>query len=399
MTEIKSPLPRVAIIGAGVTGLLLAHGLQKNGFRVTVYDKETRIGEKTREWTMLLHWALPTLQKMLPPSVLDGLRPAYTDPFYPYDQEKESIPYYNGTTGQIVFHTPVVARRLSRTRLRTICAAGLDVQFGRTFTSLEMGEEAGPVTIRFLEGVTAEADIVIGADGANSKVRGWLIGEEAARSVRTEYAISNCIVRYATAEIALAVRAPHPVFSLASLPGGVIFSGIQNVIDPDDPTTWSFHISRVWKGPVTACEGEEAIALAKTATVDFDICEPFRTAIQAIPADANVFVTQLSYWPTVPWDNRRGRVTLAGDAAHSILPTRAQGLNEALNDVDQILTRFMKIKEEGITVQDALRVYEDDVFVRGRKAALSSVEDTRALTQVRDMQSTPQARSGFTKAT
>ncbi|KAK3688802.1 hypothetical protein B0T22DRAFT_535894 [Podospora appendiculata] len=399
MTEIKNPLPRVAIIGAGVTGLLLAHGLQKNGFQVTVYDKETHIGEKTREWTMLLHWALPTLQKMLPASILNGLRPAYTDPFYPYDQEKESIPYYNGTTGQIVFHTPVIARRLSRTRLRTICAGGLDVQWGRTFTGLELAETTGPVTIRFLEGGSRQADLVIGADGANSTVRGWLVGQEAARSVRTEYAIANGIVRYETAEIARAVRAPHPVFSLASLPGGVIFSGVQNVVDPEDPATWSFHISRVWKGPVTACEGEEAIALVKTATVDFAICEPFRTAIQAIPADANVFVTQLSYWPTVPWDNRGGRVTLAGDAAHSILPTRAQGLNEALSDVDQIITQFIKIKDKGLTVEDALRVYEDDVFVRGRKAALASVEDTKALTQVRDMQSTPQARSGFTKAT
>ena len=51
--------------------------------------------------------------------------------------------------------------------------------------------------------------------------------------------------------------------------------------------------------------------------------EPFYSAVRWIPEDSNpVFLRQLQYWPTVPWDNRGGRVTLIGDAAHCILPSK-----------------------------------------------------------------------------
>jgi len=51
--------------------------------------------------------------------------------------------------------------------------------------------------------------------------------------------------------------------------------------------------------------------------------EPFYSAVQWMPEDSNpVFLRQLQYWPTVPWDNRGGRVTLIGDAAHCILPSK-----------------------------------------------------------------------------
>jgi len=52
--------------------------------------------------------------------------------------------------------------------------------------------------------------------------------------------------------------------------------------------------------------------------------EPFHSAVQWMSEDSSpVFMRQLQYWPTVPWDNRGGRVTLAGDAAHCLLPSRS----------------------------------------------------------------------------
>jgi len=44
--------------------------------------------------------------------------------------------------------------------------------------------------------------------------------------------------------------------------------------------------------------------------------EPFKSFWQAIPDDAPAWHSRLSDWPTEPWDNRKGTVTLAGDAAH-----------------------------------------------------------------------------------
>lgn len=46
------------------------------------------------------------------------------------------------------------------------------------------------------------------------------------------------------------------------------------------------------------------------------LAEPFRSAYMAIAADATIWCDRLAEWRTEPWDNRNGRVTLAGDAAH-----------------------------------------------------------------------------------
>ena len=50
------------------------------------------------------------------------------------------------------------------------------------------------------------------------------------------------------------------------------------------------------------------------------MCEPFRTAGVALPEDEILPIDQSQQWAPIEWDNQRGTVTLAGDAAHSMLP-------------------------------------------------------------------------------
>ena len=59
--------------------------------------------------------------------------------------------------------------------------------------------------------------------------------------------------------------------------------------------------------------------------------EPFRSANLWIPDDTHITYDQLAYWIPIPWDNRDGRATLCGDAAHPMTPrkfTRRFRLNE-----------------------------------------------------------------------
>ncbi len=53
------------------------------------------------------------------------------------------------------------------------------IQLGKRLTALD--EQGGGVTLRFADGSAAEADIVIGADGVNSRVREILLGPEPPR--------------------------------------------------------------------------------------------------------------------------------------------------------------------------------------------------------------------------
>jgi len=43
---------------------------------------------------------------------------------------------------------------------------------------------------------------------------------------------------------------------------------------------------------------------------------PFKQAFHGTPPGTQFWHSRLSYWPTRPWNNMDGRVTLIGDAAH-----------------------------------------------------------------------------------
>lgn len=49
-----------------------------------------------------------------------------------------------------------------------------------------------------------------------------------------------------------------------------------------------------------------------------EFAEPFRSAIMAVPEGTEVTDVRLADWPCLEWDNRRGRATLVGDAAHAM---------------------------------------------------------------------------------
>lgn len=44
--------------------------------------------------------------------------------------------------------------------------------------------------------------------------------------------------------------------------------------------------------------------------------EPFRSAMLSLSEDATIWSERIKQWPTVKWEQSRGTVTLAGDAAH-----------------------------------------------------------------------------------
>jgi len=103
----------VMIIGGGIGGLCLAHGLKRDGLPVDVYERTT----ERADW-------------------LQGYR----------------------------------------INLRAILLDGLDdeLHLGKAFERYEIGAD-GRVTAHFGDGSTATADLLVGADGANSRVRKQLL--------------------------------------------------------------------------------------------------------------------------------------------------------------------------------------------------------------------------------
>lgn len=173
---------------------------------------------------MALHWALPIFQAIFPDDIQNDIRLSYTNQFYPYDKENEIVYFYHGHTGETLLEIPVPGRRISRTKLRRLCCRGLDIKWGHLVEDLVVpDDESSPVTINFDGKDSVTADVVIGTDGALSKVRTWLFGEEVAKCKETGYVLANGIVKYKSAEQAKFTKGNDTIGSIARLPGGMAF--------------------------------------------------------------------------------------------------------------------------------------------------------------------------------
>ena len=86
-----------------------------------------------------------------------------------------------------------------------------------------------------------------------------------------------------------------------------------------------------------------------------------------MPNEVEIMYNDLGCWIPEPWDTHGGRLTLAGDAAHSMPPNRGQGLNHAINDAYNFVKTVEKIATGGSNQALAIQAYSDEVAARGAK--------------------------------
>lgn len=165
----NSPAPataRISIIGAGPGGLTCARILQGHGIPVTVYDRDPHPAARNQGGTLDLHADDGQL----------ALREAgLLDRFFalarPEGQEMRQL----DPTGRIVAHHVPAEGELfkpgiDRGQLRDLLLDSLAPGTVRWHRGVR-GPADRPRQVRFLDGTTVEADLVIGADGAFSRVR------------------------------------------------------------------------------------------------------------------------------------------------------------------------------------------------------------------------------------
>ena len=90
---------------------------------------------------------------------------------------------------------------------------------------------------------------------------------------------------------------------------------------PDHPESWIFHMAMAWLGESdNKMSYPERLALIKSRAEGMG--EPARSAFMWLPEDTEVHKADISYWISEPWNNRQGRLTLVGDAAHAMPPCK-----------------------------------------------------------------------------
>lgn len=132
--------------------------------------------------------------------------------------------------------------------------------------------------------------------------------------------------------------------------------------------------------------------------------DPWRSVFEWMPDDHPVWYGKLRNWdPSLPehqWNNHRGRVTLAGDAAHPMTFQRGQGLNHAIMDALTVAKAVESFWGSGDLYFEhragAIVEYETEMVGRGGKEVRLSEVNSVALHNWKKVMESPSVRAGMT---
>ncbi|CAD6593135.1 MAG: hypothetical protein ASARMPREDX12_006858 [Alectoria sarmentosa] len=353
----------------------------KLGIKCTAFERESYLNQRSRDWSFGIYWAHGPLGECLPEAIRAQLNTATVDPSRTPSPE-DFIRMVNGETAEELFRVPMPnVIRLKRSSFRALLAEGLNVQYGKKLSAISQtpNDKGEPtVTATFEDGSSATGNLLVGADGAKSKVREYLLGSE--KAALQPLPIIGCHATLTLpADIArkLIAELDGQVFVLAFNPARIcVFFVVHDIPDHERPETWE------WRPTITFWrEGSDqltnAAEIRKTWNENSEkMAEPFRSALLSLPDDAVIMCERLSQWPTMGWDNKQGSVTLAGDAAHPMTYHRGQGLNNAVHDAAYLGRALNDHCENGKPLTDVLAAYEAEVVERGNEAVLSSGQNS-----------------------
>lgn len=189
----------------------------QNGLQVTVFEQQDGIDARPRDWSIIIHWAMPALTQLLPEANLKNMSQALCHPYIEYDENAESLPCCDGATGDVLIKMHAAgSRRITRQRLRRMLVQGLegDIRWGKKLTQFKADDGADTVQLTFEDGESFDADYLVGADGPSSKMRELLVGIEASKSVSSNLTICIAACKYRDAAKAQLIFDKHPVACL-----------------------------------------------------------------------------------------------------------------------------------------------------------------------------------------
>jgi 2-polyprenyl-6-methoxyphenol hydroxylase-like FAD-dependent oxidoreductase len=352
----------IAIVGGGPGGLTLARLLQQGGAQVTVYERDQSRSARVQGSALDLH----------EDSGLAALEAAgLVNAFWANHRPDLNRLRLTDASGRILHDHPRTISgagkrpEIERGPLRDLLLDSLQPATMQWDCKLESAEmQGGQVLLRLAGGKTALADIAIGSDGANSRLR------ELVTPIRPEYvgvSLVEGLVNEAKQTIpelwdlldgsALIALGGERTIGMGTKPDGSIlfYAGLKTQDDrarqtleeassPDQRVTW-FHAhfegwSELWE-PLF----REAVSMVWRPLL---VCPPDQ------------------HWKSKP------NVTLIGDAAHVMPPYAGEGVNMAM--LDALVLSKLLLSEESST--SAIAMYESEMLARMQQMTADTMVNT-----------------------
>lgn len=360
-----SSSPKVAIIGAGPAGCTLARLLVNASIPVTIFEGEASLNVRAQGGTLDLH---PTTGlKALKEAGLydDFLKYARFDgeAFALVDKTLKTYISMKGTTAETSRGRP----EIDRARLRQIQVESLPPDIIRWNHRLRSIDD--DLSLHFDHGVEKSYDLIVGADGAWSKVRPIL---SEARPVYS--GISGLWLKIEDVEKC------HPdLHKLVNRGSLFSFSDLKSIgaQQMGDGSLSVYAWGKREENWMETCgydvhNSKEAKAAALKEYQDW--AEPLKKIIEVAEEDS--FQARSLYELPVGhrWDSRPG-VTLIGDAAHLSTPFAGEGVNIAMEDalkLSHVIIAAAKEPEPIQALNNLLKAFEEDMFRRGREVQQTS---------------------------
>lgn len=348
----------IAIIGAGLGGLTLARVLHVHGIAASVYEGETSPSVRSQGGLLDIHDFNGQL----------ALKDAglYQE-FSALIQQGGQATRVLDKDGNVLFEQaddgsggrPEVQRGELRRILLESLPEGM-VQWGRKLAQvIPLGD--GRHQLHFADGSTTDCGLLVGADGAWSKVRPLL------SDARPEYAGISLIETWLHD-----ADQRHPACAAAA-GGGSMFAVArgQGILSHREPggvvhayvalsksERWLAEIDFANAAVAKACIAAEFAGWspALTALITASDTAPVLRAIHSLPADHR--------WSRVPG------ATLVGDAAH-LMPPSGEGANLAMYDGAELAKAIAAHPGD---LETALTVYEAALFPRSAQAAAEAAD-------------------------
>jgi 2-polyprenyl-6-methoxyphenol hydroxylase-like FAD-dependent oxidoreductase len=348
----------IAIIGGGLGGLTLARVLRVHGIESIVFEAETSSRARPQGGMLDIHENNGQLALKEA-----GLYEKFLEIIHPGGQATRVL----DKNGSVLFEQPddgTGARpEVPRGELRRILLESLPpetVQWGHKFASVSsLGN--GSHAVSFTNGVTITTDLLVGADGAWSKVRPLL------SDAKPEYTGVSFVETYlhesdtrhgpsarAVGAGALFALEPGKGILAHREPHGVLHTYIE------------FKKSKEWMESIDFSDPAEA--KARVAQEFQDWAPELRALITDGETDP---VPRILY--ALPkkhrWDRIPG-VTLLGDAAHLMIPS-GEGANLAMYDGSELALAIVSHPGD---FEQALVEYERELFPRSALEAQAAEE-------------------------